>query len=176
MTPLVLFLLGCAAVYVGTVQAAFGAPDGAVLSATYRPWYWLRLNGGLAWNYVSFGLQAGATLIPFHFAITPTLTGEVGYFFPGNLNARLSRWNPDIPPELKPLLDSFSYTYLSTQFGLEFGGADTFVFFIRGGLAWIFAPLGSTSSTSGATTYSVEDLRVRTAAPTVNLGFVVYIW
>jgi hypothetical protein len=159
------------------VQAAFGAPDGAVLSAIYRPWYWLRLNGGLAWNYLSFGLQAGATLIPFHFGITPTLTGEVGYFFPGNLNARLSRWDPDIPPELKPLLDSVGYTYLSTQFGLEFGGPDTFVFFIRGGLAWFFSTtMGPTSGTSGTTSYTVDGVSIRSAVPTVNLGFVVYIW
>jgi len=161
------------------VQLAFGAPDGLVLGAAYRPWTFLRLNGGFAWNALGFGVQGGATLLPFHFGITPTLTGEVGYYFPADYASRIERWTGTISPEVRPLLEHIGYTYLSTQLGLEFGGADSFVFFLRFGLAWIFTsasgPVTSTSD-SGSTTYVLQGVEARAAAPTVNLGFVVYVW
>jgi hypothetical protein len=161
------------------VQLAFGAPDGLVLGAAYRPWTFLRLNGGVAWNTLGFGVQGGATLLPFHFGITPTLTGEVGYYFPADYASRIERWTGPISPEVRPLLEHIGYTYLSTQLGLEFGGADSFVFFLRFGLAWIFTgasgPVTSTSD-SGSTTYVLQGVEARAAVPTVNLGFVVYLW
>jgi hypothetical protein len=161
------------------VQLAFGAPDGLVLGAAYRPWTFLRLNGGVGWNGVGFGVQGGATLLPVHFGIAPTLTGEVGYFFPADYASRLERWTGTIAPEVRPLLEHVGYTYLSTQLGLEFGSADSFVFFLRFGLAWIFTgasgPVTSTSG-SGTTTYVLQGVEARAAAPTANLGLVVYLW
>jgi hypothetical protein len=161
------------------VQLAFGAPDGLVLGAAYRPWTFLRLNGGVAWNYLGFGVQGGATLLPIHFAITPTLTGEVGYYFPADYASRIERWTGTLSPEVRPLLEHIGYTYLSTQLGVEFGGADSFVFFLRFGVAWIFTsangPVTSTSG-SGSTTYVIQGVEARVAVPTVNLGFVVYVW
>jgi hypothetical protein len=161
------------------LQLAAGVPDGIVLGAVWRPWTFLRLNAGGAWNGLGFGIQGGATWLPFHFGITPTLTGEAGYYFPSDYAARLERWTGEIPPEVRPLLEHVGYTYLSTQLGVEFGGADSFVFFIRFGVAWIFTgaqgPVTS-SSESGRTTYVIQDVQARAAVPTANIGFVVYVW
>jgi len=161
------------------LQLAAGVPDGIVLGAGWRPWTFLRLNAGASWNGLGFGIQGGATWLPFHFGITPTLTGEAGYYFPSDYAARLERWTGEIPPEVRPLLEDVGYTYLSTQLGVEFGGADSFVFFLRFGLAWIFTsasgPVTSTSD-SGSTTYVLQGVEARAAVPTVNLGFVVYVW
>lgn len=159
------------------VQLSAGLPDGVVLSVVYRPWYFLRLNAGPAYNYVGFGIQGGATLVPFHFPVTPTLTGEVGYFFPGDVNARLTQLGISVPSGVQGLLTHVGYTYLSSQLGLEFGGPEVFVFFIRFGLAWLFpSASGVSTTTSGTTTVTVNGVQGRVAAPTANIGFVVYIW
>lgn len=160
------------------IQFAVGAPDGAVLSAIYRPWTMLRLNGGLAWNFFGLGLQAGATFLPFHFGVTPTLSAEVGYYFPSNYLTQLERWTT-VAPEVAPLFQHVSYTYLSTQLGVEFGAADTFVFFIRFGIGWVYSSQSGpvlSSSASGGTNYSIQGFTLRAAVPSANLGFVVYIW
>jgi len=159
------------------LQLDAGAPDGLAFSVIYRPWYFLRLNAGPAYNLIGFGIQGGATLIPFHFPITPTLTGEAGYFFSGNLNRALTRWNVSVPSAVQPLLDDVGYTYLSTQLGVEFGAPEVFVFYIRFGLAWVFPSVhGTATTTSDSTTVTVNGVQGRVATPTANLGFVVYIW
>jgi len=159
------------------VELDVGFPDGAALSVVYRPWYFLRLNAGPAYDLAAFGVQGGATLIPFHFPITPTLTGEAAYFAGGNVNKQLARWNVSAPSAVQPLLNDVGYSYLSSQLGLEFGGPEVFVFYIRFGLAWIFPNAsGTATTTSGTATVTVNGIQGRFAAPTGNVGFVVYIW
>src|SRR5690348_8330688 len=34
-----------------------GVPGGAGLAGVFRPWSFLRVEGGLNWNYLSFGLR-----------------------------------------------------------------------------------------------------------------------
>jgi len=159
------------------LQLGLGFPDGAALSAVYRPWYFLRLNAGPTYNYLAYGVQGGATLVAAHFPITPTLTGEGGYFFPGNVNARLAHFNINAPAGIQPLLTDAGYSYLSTQLGFEVGAPDTFVFFLRFGLAWLYPKAtGVASSQSNTTSITVNGLQGRIAIPTANLGFIIYVW
>jgi len=159
------------------LQLGLGIPDGAALSAVYRPWYFLRLNAGPTYNYVGFGVQGGATLVAAHFPITPTLTGEGGYFFPGNVNARLAHFGINPPVGIQPLLNDVGYSFLSSQLGFEVGAPDTFVFFLRFGLAWLFPrATGVATAQSNSTTVTVNGLQGRVAIPTANLGFIIYIW
>ncbi|HVP66014.1 MAG TPA: hypothetical protein VMT17_02000 [Anaeromyxobacteraceae bacterium] len=159
------------------LQLAAGLPDGVVLSLVYRPWYFLRLSAGPAYNYVGFGVQGAATLVPFHFPFTPTLTGEAGYFFPGNVNARLDQLGVSVPAGMQGLLSHVGYTYLSSQLGLEFGGPEVFVFYIRFGLAWLFpSASGTATGSSVSTDITVTGFHGYLATPAANIGFVVYIW
>ena len=108
-----------------------GVPGGAGLAGTFRPWRFLRVEGGLNLNYVSFGLRGGVTVIPFEWGLTPTLHLEGGHFFSGDA----SRFTSDAGT--KVLLAHVPEDYLSASLGLEFGLQQRFVFFLRMGLCWI---------------------------------------
>ena len=89
------------------------------------------MEGGLNWNYLSFGLRGGVTVIPFEWGLTPTLHLEGGHFFSGDA----SRFTSDAGT--KVLLAHVPEDYLSASLGLEFGLQQRFVFFLRMGLCWI---------------------------------------
>src|SRR5437667_1704551 len=61
-----------------------GIPDGATLSAIYRPVSWVRGEVGMGYNMISKGARAGLTLLPF--GAGPSATVEAGHFFEGDAN------------------------------------------------------------------------------------------
>jgi hypothetical protein len=157
------------------LQVGAGLPDGAVLSLAFRPYTpYVRLNGGLAWNYYGFGLQGGATLLPFHSGITPTLTGEIGTFFASDVS---STFSGTLPGAFKGPLSSLSYQYASGLLGIEMGRPDSFVFFIRAGLSRLWASAsGVRGYQTGSTTIDTGPLHMAVTIPTANLGFAFYVW
>jgi hypothetical protein len=163
------------------LQLDGGFPDGGVVSLVVRPLKWVRADAGLAYNYLSFGARGGVTLVPFHWAIVPTLRLEGGRYFRSNVNSKVRSFADDVPTYLQPALDGFGYDYASAQLGLEFGSQRGFVFFVRGGLAWVRADFGDgrglreEGSTDG-TELDVSGLSVRASGPTASLGFLFYIW
>ncbi len=146
-----------------------------MLSVAFRPYTnYARLNAGLAWNYFGFGLQGGATFLPFHSWITPTLTGELGTFFASDVS---STFSSTFPSAFKGPLSSLSYQYASGLLGLEMGRPDGFVFFIRGGLSRVWASAsGVKGYQTGSTTIDTGPLHVAITIPTANLGFAYYLW
>lgn len=160
------------------LMASAGAPDGGVVSLVARPVKWVRADAGWAYNYFNQGAQAGLTLVPFHWAIVPTLRGEVGRFFRSDVNAKARRFG-NVPTYMEPFLGNVGYDYASVQLGLEVGSQRSFLFFVRGGLAWLKGSLGDgtvqDSSTSGAQV-SIHGLTVRASGPTASLGFLFYVW
>jgi len=108
-----------------------GVPGGAGLAGMFRPWDFLRVEGGVNWNYLSFGLRGGVTVIPFEWGLTPTLHLEGGHFFSGDASRFASGGGA------KVLLGHVPEDYLSASLGLEFGSQQRFVFFLRMGLCWI---------------------------------------
>src|SRR5689334_6053717 len=65
-------------------MVAGGVPDGATVSAVYRPFSWLRTEVGAGYNMISKGARAGLTLLPF--GAGPSATLEAGHFFDGDAN------------------------------------------------------------------------------------------
>src|SRR2546426_7979854 len=61
-----------------------GAPGGGGLTLLVRPLWWLRFNGGLAYNVVGFGFRGGITLAPADWAVTPTLNLDAGRYLSGD--------------------------------------------------------------------------------------------
>jgi hypothetical protein len=157
-----------------------GLPQGGVASLLVRPVKPLRLDVGYAHNYLAQGIQGGVTLVPFHWAIVPTLRGEVGRFFKGDIGSKVSRFVDDVPDYLEPALNGFGYDYASAQLGLELGSQRSFVFFVRAGIAWVrFRGVSGTFQPDEGNPdidVRVEDLKVRFSGPTANLGFLFYIW
>lgn len=154
-----------------------GVPGGAGLAGTFRPWRFLRVEGGLNWNYVSLGLRGGVTVIPFEWGITPTLHLEGGHFFPGDA----SRFASDAGAKL--LLGHVPEDYMSASLGLEFGSQQRFVFFLRMGLSWIrtevsnIAQAIAAENPGGTTTVkSAGNVSMLVQAPTLSLGVLFYIF
>lgn len=162
------------------LQLDAGVPDGGVVSLVVRPLKWVRADAGFAYNYLSNGARGGLTLVPFHWAIVPTLRVEAGRFFKSDVNAKVARFASDIPTYMKPALDGFGYDYASAQLGLEFGSQRSFVFFVRGGLAWMKADFGDgrnlKDDSNPNTEIDVSGLSASASGPTASLGFLFYVW
>jgi hypothetical protein len=162
------------------LQLDGGVPDGGVVSLVVRPIKWVRADAGFAYNYFSMGARGGLTVVPFHWAIVPTLRVEAGRFFKSDVNDKVARFASDIPTYMKPALDGFGYDYASAQVGLEFGSQRSFVFFVRGGLAWLKADFGDgrnlRDDSSPDTELDVSGLSVTASGPTASLGFLFYVW
>jgi len=162
------------------LSAAAGVPDGAVLSAVYRPLDFLRLSAGGSWNWFGFGLQGGAGIAPFHWPVDPTLNVEVGHYFDSDMS-----WVADqsagAPSELRPLLESVGYSYVNAQLGIEIGSSRSFVFFFRAGLSYFWTTArgtATTSTTDGAgqpITVRITDPSFRATLPSAKVGILFYL-
>jgi hypothetical protein len=153
-----------------------GVPDGVVLSAVVRPVKWVRASAGLAHNALALGVQGSVTVVPFHWAVTPTFQFTAGKFFDADVTKYVD--DGDVPAAFLPPLEDFSYSFYSAQLGLEFGSQDGFTFFLRGGLAWVRSDLAGVryQADGTSTTIDVSNLDVSVTTPTVNLGFAYYFW
>jgi hypothetical protein len=154
-----------------------GVPSGAGLAAMFRPWQMLRVEGGLNYNYVSFGLRGGLTFIPFEWAVTPTVHVEGGHFFTGDASSFTS------DASAKILLSHVPEEYLSGSLGLEFGSQQRFVFFLRAGLSWIWSEasnvaqaVNASNTTGGATAKSAANIPLLLQVPTVTVGALLYLF
>ena len=154
-----------------------GVPTGAGVSGMFRPWRFLRLEGGVNWNYLSFGLRGGVTVIPFEWGVTPTLHLEGGHFFP----ADASRFANDPGPKI--LLGNVRDDYLSASLGLEFGSQQRFVFFLRAGLTWIRSEaqnvaqaIAAQNPGSTTTVKSAGNVSLLLQAPTVTVGVLFFLF
>lgn len=147
-----------------------GFPEGVALSAVFRPVPSVRFFAGPAWNYVGFGVQGGVAVVPWHFAITPVLSAEVGRYFGADVSFMASE-NSGVPPELKPLLEDMSYSYGAVHAGIELGSQSGVSFSIRAGLAYVsLRARGTVTTDSGGTAVQFSDPRVRSTLPSVKLG------
>ncbi|HYR19659.1 MAG TPA: hypothetical protein VEQ15_09225 [Myxococcales bacterium] len=154
-----------------------GVPGGAGLAGMFRPWRFLRLEGGLNWNYLSLGLRGGVTVIPFEWGLTPTLHLEGGHFFPGDASRFPSSAGAKI------LLGYVPEDYLSASLGLEFGSQQRFVFFLRAGLSWIRTEARNfaqavTADNPGSPTgvKSAGNISMLLQVPTVSFGVLLFLF
>jgi hypothetical protein len=156
------------------LQLGVGVPEGAVAALVYRPHPVLRLSAGPAWNYLGFGLQLGATVLPFRWAVSPTVSADYGHFFDADARFIADR-STGVPPEVRPLLAKVGYDYVDGQLGLEVGSPRGLAFFLRGGIAYVWTTVRGTSeavhtSSSGQAVVAVSDPRLRATIPTLKLG------
>lgn len=163
------------------LQLDVGAPGGAGLMLLYKPLWWMRLNGGLAYNIIGVGIRGGVTVMPVRWGVTPTLSLDVGHYFSGDLNKFVTTSNV----YEKALLSQAAYNFLSAQVGLEFGSQDGFVFYLRGGLTYLSAGLAGkdltdyANSTYGAGSserYAFGDANFTALIPCASLGFMFFLF
>ena len=157
-----------------------GAPGGGGLTLLIRPFWWLRLNGGLAYNVAGFGYRAGITLAPGHWAVTPTLNLDAGQYLSGDFN----RFVTVSDPNARTLLSKTTYRFATAQIGLEFGSQRRFTFYLRGGLTYLDSTLSGADITAIAqgnsgdpnNTFRAADTKFKTIAPCASLGFNIFVY
>lgn len=158
------------------LQLDAGAPDGAGLMALFRPFWWLRASGGLAYNVMGAGIRGGVTLMPVQWRVTPTLSFDLGRYFGGDLTKFVT---PSTDAE-RALLSDTAYTFWSAQVGVEFGSQDGFIFYLRGGISHLSAGLSSQNLTlllnsTGSGRYRAGDGDFTSLLPSLSLGFLLYV-
>lgn len=149
-----------------------GFPQGATLSASYRPVSAIRLFAGPAWNYLGFGIQGGLSVVPWHFAVTPVLTLEAGHYFSEDVSF-IARSSQGVPPDLRSLMKDMGFTYGSLHAGIELGSQNGFAWTIGLGLTYVsFDTTGTVTKTDASgSTVTFRDPRVRGTLPSLKLGF-----
>jgi hypothetical protein len=158
------------------LQIDAGIPAGATVAFVARPWSFLRVNAGIGYDVLALGVKGGVTLVPFHWAVTPTLGLEGGHFFEGDAN----KFGTVSDAALRRVLTQVGYDYLSADVGLEFGSQNRFVFYVRAGITQLY---GSVKNLETALQEANPTLRIRASEPSatgrlpaVRLGFILYLF
>lgn len=163
------------------LQLDAGVPDVTGVSVIYRPWSYVRFNGGMLYNLAGYGVRGGASIQPY-FPIAPSLNLEAGHYFGANVFKKISSYT-SIDDNLKPVLSDVGYTFVNASLGLEIGHPDWFVFFIRGGLSKVWltvknanASLPAAKAGSDFSISSMADPTVKLGIPNVKLGFMLFFY
>lgn len=149
-----------------------GVPDGAGISVAYRPWSWLRLQGGGIYNTVNGGFRGGVTLLPFYSWFTPTLTVEAGHYSGGDASSVTRRFSND--PRLTNAFN-VAYNFENAHLGVEVGSPRWVAFFLRAGLSYVQMTADVQPMISDST-IRAQPLQIKLIMPSVKLGLVMYFF
>jgi hypothetical protein len=154
------------------LQLALGAPDGAVLSFTYSPLYWLLVDAGFAYTLAP-GFVLGLEFRPIDFFIAPILRGEYGYYFAGNTADQIKKW-VGLPEASWPLIGDASYNWFSGLIGFALGSRRGFTASIEGGIGYLSLNVKGGTATSGGTSITTEPYKVTAFTPVARITFLYF--
>jgi hypothetical protein len=149
-----------------------GAPDGAVLSFTYSPLYWLLVDAGFAYTLAP-GMVFGLEFRPIDFFISPIVRGEYGYYFAGNTADQIKKW-VGLPEASWPLIGDASYNWFSGLIGFALGSRRGFTAALEGGIGYLSLNVKGGTATSGGTTITTEPYKVTAFTPVARLSFLYF--
>jgi hypothetical protein len=160
------------------MQLDLGLPGAAGATLVYRPMWWLRVDGGLAYDYVGYGARAGLKLAPKRGFVTPTLGVDAGHFFTGDASELM----PTSDPAMQQLLREAVYDFASAHLGLEIGSQRRFSFYLRGGISYVAATANGAALTAALDEQltdtmlvaRVGDAKLRAVLPSASVGFNVF--
>jgi hypothetical protein len=163
------------------VIAGLGLPDGGTLGLAWRPVRPLRLEASFAHNYISPGYRGGITYIVLRSWATPTLGIGYGHFYDRDANSAVRTITGDATFD-SAMLDRVGYDYADARIGLELGRKH-FTFYLHAGVTRLTGQIHDVAQASNMAaqqsgsmvTVTSTDPNVRLWAPTVDLGFVVYL-
>jgi hypothetical protein len=149
-----------------------GAPDGAVLSFTWSPLWWLMVDAGFAYTLAP-GFVLGLEFRPIDFFITPIVRGEYGYYFAGNTASQIKKW-VGLPEASWPLIGDASYNWFSGLVGFALGSRRGFTAAIEGGIGYLSLNVKGGAATSGNTTITTEPYKVTAFTPVARISFLYF--
>jgi hypothetical protein len=152
------------------VSLGAGFPDFASASLMYRPWDFLRLSAGPAWNSVGWAIQGGVAIAPWNWALTPVLAVEGGRFFRSNYS-RLLKDDDEDAADVKPLLERVDFSYVATDLGVDIGSPRGFAVSLRFGLSFVWLGLNgsATSRDDDGTSVTLRDPKLEATLPSAKL-------
>jgi hypothetical protein len=162
------------------VMTGVGVPDGATAGLAWRPIRALRVEASAAHNYVSPGVRAGLTYIPFASWFTPTIAVGYGHFFERDANPAARQISGDATFS-SPLLERVGYDYGDARVGFEMGRKHV-TFYLHAGITRLTTQIHGVAEAAGApsagsmVTITTGDPRITLYAPSLDLGFVVYLF
>lgn len=149
-----------------------GVPDGAVLSFTWSPLWWLMVDAGFAYTLAP-GMVFGLEFRPIDFFITPTIRGEYGYYFAGNTANQIKKW-VGLPEASWPLIGDASYDWFSGLVGFALGSRRGFTVALEAGIGYLSLNVKGGTATTGGTVITVEPYKVTSFLPVGRLSFLYF--
>jgi hypothetical protein len=149
-----------------------GAPDGAVLSFTYSPWYWVMVDAGFAYTLAP-GFVLGLEFRPIDFFVSPVLRGEYGYYFSGNTADQIKKW-AGVPEAQWPLIGNASYNWFSGLVGIAFGSRRGFTATLEGGIGYLSLNAKGGTGTVGNVGVTTSEWKATSVMPVARLSFLYF--
>jgi hypothetical protein len=149
-----------------------GAPDGAVLSFSWSPWYWIMADVGFAYTLAP-GFVLGVEIQPVDFVVSPTLRAEYGYYFAGNTADQIKKW-AGVPEAQWPLIGNASYDWFSGLVGIAIGSRRGFTFRLEGGIGLLQMNVKGGSAPVNGIQVTTADWTVQSLMPVARISFLYF--
>jgi hypothetical protein len=149
-----------------------GAPDGAVLSFTYSPWYWAMADVGFAYTLAP-GFVLGLEYRPIDFIVSPIVRGEYGYYFSGQTADQIKKW-AGVPEAQWPLIGNASYNWFSGLVGIAIGSRRGFTASIEGGIGYLQLNAKGGTGSVGNVEVTTSDWKVSSLMPVARISFLYF--
>jgi hypothetical protein len=149
-----------------------GAPDGAVLSFTYSPWYWVMADVGFAYTLAP-GFVLGLEFRPIDFIVSPIVRGEYGYYFSGQTANQIKKW-AGVPEAQWPLIGDASYDWFSGLVGIAIGSRRGFTASIEGGIGYLQLNAKGGTGSVGNVVVTTSDWKASSLMPVARISFLYF--
>ena len=149
-----------------------GAPDGAVLSFTYSPWYWVMAEVGFAYTLAP-GFVLGLEFRPIDFIVSPIVRGEYGYYFSGQTANQIKKW-AGVPEAQWPLIGDASYDWFSGLVGIAIGSRRGFTASIEGGIGYLQLNAKGGTGSVGNVVVTTSDWKASSLMPVARISFLYF--
>lgn len=155
-----------------------GIPNAAGASLLLKPWSWLRLHGGLAYDVIGRGYRGGITLVPAQWFVAPTLDLSAGRFTSGDARSLAKGGGAG----QQALLSRLTYDFASAQAGLELGSQRRFALFVRAGVSFLrsrargedVSAFAAEKVRTPGTSIRTGDVRLTALVPSASAGFFLF--
>jgi hypothetical protein len=154
------------------IALTVGAPDGAVLSFTYSPWYWLMADAGFAYTLAP-GFVLGLEFRPIDFIVSPIVRGEYGYYFSGQTADQIKKW-AGVPEAQWPLIGNASYNWFSGLVGIAIGSRRGFTASIEGGIGYLQLNARGGTGSVGNVEVTTSEWKVSSLMPVARISFLYF--
>lgn len=155
------------------IMVDVGLPDGLGINFVVRPVSWFQLHAGGDCLVYTGGIRGGISFaIPTGSRVSPSLTFDIGYQFPRDLNWLIGTNTP--------WLQHVGFMYGDLQVGIEIKIKQNWNLFFHAGVSYLRGSLGDVQGTtqiSGKSiSFQILENTETAIIPSLKFGFIYYFW